>query len=131
MTDDVRAARGVDLGRRFIDGIVAHDWQAIADCFEPEAHFRAVIPTANPFRDHVGGDAAADQLRRWFGDADITELLECVVEPMEDRFRLAYRIHEREPDGWFVVEQQAYITIGERAIRYMNLLCSGFRPADP
>src|SRR5947207_10899723 len=110
MNEDIRTARGIELGRRFIDAIVGHDWQAISDCFEPDGHFRAVVPNANPFRDHVGGEAAADQLQRWFGDADITELVESSVEPIEDRVRIAYRIREHEPDGWFVVEQQAYIT---------------------
>jgi hypothetical protein len=128
MEEDIRIARGLEVGRRFIDAIVTHDWQSMADCFEPEAHFRAVVPNKNPFRDHVGGDAAADQLRRWFGDADVTELMASSVEPMEDRFHLTYRIHEHEPDGWYVVEQQAYITLGEQAIVFMNLLCSGFRP---
>ena len=126
--EDDRTTRGIELGRRFIDAIVAHDWPAISDCFEADGRFRAVVPNTKPFRDHVGGAAAADQLRRWFGDADITELMESNVQPVEDRIRVTYRIHEHEPDGWFVVEQQAYITLGHQAIAYMNLVCSGFRP---
>jgi hypothetical protein len=130
MSQNVRTASGIEIGRRFIDAIVTHDWQAISDCFEADAHFRAVVPNTNPFRDRVGPAAAADQLRRWFGDADVTELVESAVEPMEDRVRVSYRIHEHEPDGWFVVEQQAYITLGDEAIAFMNLVCSGFRPVD-
>ena len=116
------------LGRRFIDAIVAHDWVGIASCFEPEAGFRAVVPNEDrPFRDHVGGAAAADQIRGWFGDADVTELLSSSVEPMADRVRITYRIHEHEPDGWYLVEQVAFATPGERAFRAMDLVCSGFR----
>ena len=44
MNEDAHTARGIDLGRRFIDAIVEHDWQAISDCFEPDGHFRAVVP---------------------------------------------------------------------------------------
>jgi hypothetical protein len=120
--------RVLELGHRLIDGIVAHDWQAIAACFDPGARFRAVVPNENPFRDRVGGKEVAAQFQRWFGDADVTELLDSTVERVEDRVHLAYRIHEHEPDGWFVVEQQAYITPGDRGIAYMNLVCSGFRP---
>jgi hypothetical protein len=87
-----------------------------------------VVPNENPFRDRVGGKEAAAQFQRWFGDADVTELLDSTVERVEDRVHLAYRIHEHEPDGWFIVEQQAYITPGDRGIAYMNLICSGFRP---
>ena len=50
------------------------------------------------------------------------------VEPVGDRVHVAYRIHEHEPDGWYLVEQQAYITPGDRGIAYLNLVCSGFRP---
>ena len=123
-----RQERALDLGRRLIDGIVAHDWPAIADCFEPDARLRAVVPKENPFRDRVGAEEAADQLRRWFGDADVTELVSSSVEPMGDRVRVAYRIHEHEPDGWYLVEQQAYLTPGAHGIAFMNLVCSGFRP---
>jgi hypothetical protein len=123
-----RQQRALDLGRRLIDGIVAHDWQAITDCFEPDARLRAVVPKESPFRDRVGAEEAAEQLRRWFGDADVTELMSSTIEPMEDRVRVAYRIHEHEPDGWYVVEQQAYLTAGAHGIAFMNLVCSGFRP---
>jgi hypothetical protein len=120
--------RTMALGRTFIDSIIAHDWPRIAACFEPGARFRALVPKENAFRDRVGGDEAAAQVQRWFGDADVTELLESTVERVEDRIHIAYRIHEHEPDGWYVVEQQAYITPGDRGIAYMNLVCSGFRP---
>ena len=114
-------------GRVFIEAIVAHDWDRIAACFEPDGLFRGLIPKATPMRERTGGEAAAAQMRAWFGDADVTELLDSTVEAMGDRVHLAYRIHEHEPDGWYLVEQQAYITPGEHGIRYMNLLCSGFR----
>jgi hypothetical protein len=117
-------------GRAFVDAIVAHDWAGIAGCFEPGAPFHAVIPGAKPFREHDGGSAAADQMRRWFGDADITELVSCTIEPMTDRVHVTYRIHEHEPDGWYLVEQHAFITPGGGGIAAMNLLCSGFRPVS-
>jgi hypothetical protein len=120
--------QALSMGRSFIDSIVAHDWDRVAACFEPGARFRAVVPNANPFRDRTGGTEAAAQIRAWFGDADVTELVGSTVEPMGDRVHLAYRIHEHEPDGWYLVEQHAYITPGAQGIAYMNLLCSGFRP---
>jgi len=116
------------LGEILVEAIVAHDWDRIAALFEVDARFRAVVPQDTPFRDRTGPAEVAAQFRRWFGDADVTELVTSSVEPMEDRLRVSYRIHEHEPDGWYVVEQQAYITPGERGIAFLNLVCSGFRP---
>jgi hypothetical protein len=119
----------IELGHRFVAAIVAHDWDAIAACFAPGAEFRAVIPNVNrPFREMTGGEAAAEQIRKWFGDADTTELVEGGIEPIADRVRIRYRIHEHEPDGWYDVEQVAFVTPGPEGFERMNLLCSGFRP---
>jgi hypothetical protein len=116
------------LGRGLIDAIVAHDWDRIATLFEPGARFRAVVPKENGFRDRAGAAEIAKQFQTWFGDADVTEVMESSVEPVADRIRVAYRIHEHEPDGWYIVEQQAFVTPGDQGIAYMNLVCSGFRP---
>ena len=119
---------GVRLGRRFVDAIVAHDWDAIAACFTADARFVAVVPKEKPFREKAGREDAAALIRAWFGDADITELVSSEVEPLADRFRIAYRIHEHEPDGWYLVEQVAYATVADGGFADMNLACSGFRP---
>jgi hypothetical protein len=118
---------GVALGRRFVDSIVAHDWDGLAACFTEGARFTAVVPRENAFRDRQGREAAAKQLQAWFGDADVTELVESEVEPLADRVRIVYRIHEHEPDGWYLVEQVAYATLGQGGFAEMNLACSGFR----
>jgi hypothetical protein len=122
------AVDGVALGRRFIETIVAHDWQGLAECFEPDARLVAVVPKERPFREKAGREEAAGLIQAWFGDADVTELVSSEVEPLADRIRIAYRIHEHEPDGWYLVEQVAYATLGEGGIADMNLACSGFRP---
>jgi hypothetical protein len=122
------AVDGVALGRRFVEAIVAHDWEGVAGCFASDARFVAVVPKERPFREKAGRDEAAGLIRAWFGDADITELVTSEVEPLADRIRIAYRIHEHEPDGWYLVEQVAYATVDEVGFTDMNLACSGFRP---
>jgi hypothetical protein len=119
---------GVDVGERFIEAIVAHDWDGVAACFAPDVRLVAVVPKERPFREKAGRDDAAELIHAWFGDADITELVSSEVEPLADRIRMAYRIHEHEPDGWYLVEQVAYATLEDGAIVDMNLACSGFRP---
>ena len=106
---------------------MAHDWAGVAACFAPDARFVAVVPKERPFREKAGRDEAAGLVRAWFGDADVTELVSSEVEPLADRIRIAYRIHEHEPDGWYLVEQVAYATVSEDGFADMNLACSGFR----
>ena len=98
------AVEGVSLGRRFVAAIVAHDWDGVAACFAPDARLVAVIPREHPFREKAGREEAAGLIRAWFGDADVTELVSSEVEPLVDRIRIAYRVHEHEPDGWYIVD---------------------------
>jgi SnoaL-like protein len=127
MAVDAETSPGVALGRRFIEAIVAHDWDGLAACFAADARFTAVVPRDNAFRERIGPEAAAKQLQGWFGDADVTELISSEVEPVADRVKISYRIHEHEPDGWYLVEQVAYADIGDAGFTAMNLACSGFR----
>ena len=47
-----------------------------------DAGFLAVIANERtPFREKIGGQAAAEQIAQWFGDADVTELMDSSVEP--------------------------------------------------
>jgi len=123
MTVDVD--RGIATGRTFVDSIVRRDWDGLARCFEPDATFQAVTPNAKPFRNRSGREAAGRQLQAWFGDADVTELVSCTIEPIEGRIHVGYRIHEHEPDGWYLVEQHAFFTPGTTGIAAMSLVCSG------
>ena len=47
-----------------------------------------------------------------------------------DRQRVGYRFSVTNPDGRFLVEQQAYLSARDGQIGWMRVLCSGFRP-DP
>jgi SnoaL-like domain len=127
MQTSVSTDEGVELGRRFVESIVNHDWDGLAACFTEDARFTAVVPKDNAFRDRAGREAAARQLQAWFGDADVTELVSSEVEALADRVRIVYRIHEHEPDGWYLVEQIAYASAGRGGFTEMNLACSGFR----
>jgi hypothetical protein len=42
---------------------------------------------------------------------------------------VGYRLTVKNPDGDFVVEQQAYIGTRDDRIGWMRVVCSGFRPA--
>ncbi len=67
-------------------------------------------------------------LRHWFEDSDeIEQVLAIETDSFADRQRVGYRLRVRNPDGQFIVEQQAYYTERDGRIRWMRVLCSGFR----
>jgi hypothetical protein len=65
---------------------------------------------------------------RWFEDSDEIEALEHLEsDSFADRQRVGYRFSVSNPDGRFVVEQQAYLAARDGQIGWMRVLCSGFR----
>jgi len=69
-------------------------------------------------------------LGKWFEPSDhIEELYTVSDEVIADRSHLAYRLRVRNPDGEFLVEQQAYYAAETGTITWMRVLCSGYRPA--
>lgn len=119
------------VGREFIAAIETRDWERLAASFAPDVVFRAVVPSDVPFREHRGPEAATVQIARWFKDADVHRLVDSQVDVLADRLHIRYRIHGREDGEWFLVEQQAFATLNLGVISYLNLVCSGFRPAPP
>ena len=117
-----------EVGRRFVTAIATRDWAGLATLFAPETRFRALTSGRNAFREHLDPAAAAGQIEAWFKDGDVHELLESSVERIETRVHVRYRIRNHELDGWFLVEQQAYLTPGPAGLIACDLICSGFQP---
>ena len=68
-------------------------------------------------------------LRCWFEDSDqIDEVLEVDTTRVADRERLGYRLVVSNPDGRFIVEQQAYYETSDGLISWMRAMCSGLGP---
>jgi hypothetical protein len=67
----------------------------------------------------------------WLEDKDEIESVESVEsDAVADRERVGYRFGVRNPDGRFLVEQQAYLAEMDGRIGWMRVVCSGFRPVD-
>src|SRR5205809_7794569 len=70
-----------DCGRAFLDAFTARDWIGLERAFDSDARLRAVVPNKErPFRDREGAADAAAQIRLWFQDADVFEVLESTVD---------------------------------------------------
>ncbi len=100
----------------------------MAELLHPEIEFRAVTPSrswsADRSREVIDGI-----LRQWLEDSDrVDELVELETDSFADRERVGYRLRGHNPDGPFVVEQQAYLAVRDGRIGWMRVVCSGFRP---
>jgi hypothetical protein len=130
MTETVKVDPSASLGSSFAEALAAKDFDQIRDLLHPEVDFRGLTPrrdweASNP--DAVIGSI----LRQWFEDSDeIEALVQVETDAFADRERVAYRFRVRNPEGLFLVEQQAYIGERDGRIGWMRTLCSGFRPIE-
>ena len=118
----------MDTGEKLARAITAKDAQGIADVLADDVDFRGLTPN----RAWEAADAAAVveiMLGSWFEPKDeLEELLDVRTDRVSDRQSVAYRMRGRNPDGPFVVEQNAFLAERDGRIEWLRVLCSGFRP---
>jgi len=117
------------LGAQFAHALAAKEFDQILNLMHPDIDFRALTPN----RSWKAGEPAAvisGVLREWFEDKDeIQALVQLESDAFADRERVGYRFSVRNPDGSFLVEQQAFLGARDGRIAWMRVLCSGYRPA--
>jgi hypothetical protein len=116
------------LGVEFARALAEKDSARIRDVLHPEIDFRGLTPgrtwEAND-RDAV----IALLFDQWFEETDEIKTLEQLEsDTFADRQRVGYRFSVSNPDGDFLVEQQAYISDRDGQIGWMRVVCSGYRP---
>jgi len=122
------AGRDADLGKAFAEAVARKDVAGVAGLLDREIDFRGLTP--NRSWEAAGADAVLELvLGQWFEDSDeIERLVSIDTDAFADRHRVAFRFDVVNPEGKFVVEQQAYYTARDGQIVWMRVLCSGFRP---
>jgi hypothetical protein len=116
------------LARRLVRAIAEQNEAALAECFAPDAEFRALTPYG--LRERAGAIEAASLISTWFGDSTTLRLLDSRSEELSDRMHLSYKFEGVEDGQPFVVEQQLYCTVAAGKVTRADLLCSGFRPRN-
>ena len=118
---------GADFARAFAD----KDADRIRELIHPEIDFRALTPNRQWEARDV--DTLVSILfDDWLEDTDEVESVESIeCDSVADRERVGYRLSVRNPDGRFLVEQQAYLEARDGRIAWMRVVCSGFRPVTP
>jgi hypothetical protein len=123
-------AAATGLGAAFVRALADRDSARLRELMHPEIDFRGMTPS----RDWQAADPDAVLtilFGHWFEDKDEIDSVESVEsDTIVDRERIGYRFGVRNPDGSFLVEQQAYLSSRDGRIDWMRVVCSGFRPAD-
>jgi hypothetical protein len=116
------------LGTEFVQALAAKDERRMRELIQPDIDFRALTPSR--FWEARDADTVMSiVLGRWFEESDEIETLEQLeTGTVVDRERVGYRFSVRNPDGQFVVEQQAYLYGRDGRIAWMRVLCAGYRP---
>jgi hypothetical protein len=118
------------LGAEFARAFGAKDAGRIRALIHPRIDFRALTP--NQFWEASGPDAVLSILfDDWLEESDeVLALEQLESDTVVDRERIGYRFSVRNPDGEFLVEQQAYVRERDGRIDWMRVVCSGFRPTQ-
>lgn len=119
------------VGGLLLEALARRDFTSVAECFEPTATMRALVPSGEV--GCQGADEIADEFEGWFGAAEAFEVLDGTVGEIGGRVHVSWRLRlrptPRGDDRTHVVEQQAYLQVGGR-IESIHLLCSGFHLED-
>ena len=131
--DSLRAFRFVPqqttLGADFARAFAKKDPDRIRELLHPEIDFRGLTPSR--FWEASGPDEVVEVLfGNWLEDKDQVDGIDGIEDDeVADRERVGYRFSVSNPDGRFIVEQQAYLSTRDGQIDWIRVVCSGFRPA--
>ncbi len=117
-------------GAAFAEALAGKDFDRLRTLLAPEVDFRGLTPSRTW---EAAGSASVVEgvLQQWFEESDVIEQIEHVeTDSFADRERVGYRFAVRNPDGRFLVEQQAYLSSRDGQIEWLRVVCSGFRPID-
>jgi hypothetical protein len=119
------------IGERFAQALAKKDIAGLLDVLDSEVDFRGLTP--GRFWEASSAKALVDDvlLGAWFEADDHIESLEDVqLGLVADRDRVSYLLRVSNPDGLFLVEQQAYFGVENDRINWLRILCSGYRAID-
>jgi hypothetical protein len=115
------------LGLDFAQALGAKEADRLLELLDPEVEFRALTPGRSWEADDREA-VLAILLGQWFEEDDEIQEIELLEgDAFADRERVGYRFRVANPDGSFLVEQQAYISERDGQIAWMRVVCSGFR----
>lgn len=102
-------------------------FEELLELVTPGIRLRALIPRGPEERN--GADAVIQRLRDWFDRGEPVHVESVVVQPIVDRWLLAYRFAVGEGASRRLVAQQCICDVEDGRLSAIDLVCSGFRAA--
>ncbi len=121
-----------EVGELFAEALAQKDSAVLLELLDSEVDFRGLTP--GRFWEASSAAALVDDvlLGAWFEATDHIDALEGVqLGSVADRDRVSYLLRVSNPDGVFLVEQQAYFGVVNGRINFLRILCSGYRAVGP
>jgi hypothetical protein len=122
---------GEQLGRRFAEALGRKDAEALKALLRTDVSFRAMTP--GDFWESSDRDQVVDEilLGKWFEPSDeITDIVSIETSTVGPRQHVGYRFNVSNPDGRYLVDQQAYLESDGEAIGWLRVMCAGFLPNE-
>ena len=118
------------VAEKFVYAMARRDRSGLLEVLAPVVDFRGMTP--GRFWEASDATDLVDRvLFSWFEEQDVVqEVLAVSRDWVADRERIGYRFAVRCPDGRYVVEQQAYLSVSDGRISWLRMMCSGFRKVD-
>ena len=109
----------------FLSALSTRDFGRFAECLDPEAQARMLLPPGPEVRS--GREEIARRFEGWFSRATNFEILDSNRIQVGRRNRLNWRFRlSRDGQSREVIEQVAFVNVGPNGIYEIDLLCSGF-----
>jgi hypothetical protein len=122
-----------DVGQRFLDCLAVQDFDRLAADLSDDVRLRALLP--GDTKEWSGPDRVKATFIRWFGNTKGYELVGASVDDLGSRLHMSWHARvqaDRLGEGWFRVEQHAYVETDEHnRIRHVWLTCSGYLAETP
>jgi hypothetical protein len=119
------------LGREFAEALGRKDAVRLRALLRTDVDFRAMTP--GRFWESDSADTVVDDilLGKWFEPSDeITEIVDVETATVGLRQRVGYRFSVTNPDGRYVVDQQAYLQPDGGRIGWLRVMCAGYQPTE-
>ncbi|GEM35342.1 hypothetical protein NN3_63490 [Nocardia neocaledoniensis NBRC 108232] len=119
------------VAERFLDALTHRDFPAMTACLAPEVRLRGLIPPG-PF-DAVGPGAVIDRFHGWFGGLDTFAVLDSGRDRRGGKLAAHWLVRMCPEHGLGparIAEQRVFLTADDDLITGIDLLCSGWQPAE-
>jgi hypothetical protein len=125
MTGDIDGA-GVLL--EWVEALADRDPERLSEVLADDVRLRALLPGG--LVDLTGRAALVGEFKRWFDGLDTVRVADATAGPFSDRILLHYEVELEKKGRRWVVAQSVVSTVTDRRIGTLDLVCTGFRPAE-